>query len=437
MTTTLSKEAKSIDFKALQMYLLSNYPFYYALVQQCKISMDDKSKYIAYVKVSTKMEMVINPIMFAEFSTAEQAGMLVHELQHLFKDHIKQTNLKQVEAIAEKIGSEPNHMQANIAMDVEINPYVSELKNSEKFGPLAPKGDKDTDSFRGVWPEDFKLQSGDSWFNYYAQLEQDPAIKKMKKNQKKMEEAFKKALEEAQKNGSQPGEADQSGGSGHEPGEGKPHQDHEYFKVSTKDSKMLDEIAANAAKRAKSLTHGNTPHEIEKFLIQYEISKQIPWHVVLRQFMQSLTDVKTKNTWKKANRRFRGKLPGAKKLPKLELLIGIDSSGSVVDEDLVKFYAEVDAINAVGNVKIDIAVFDTLIHQREEYHRGFEASRKCSGGTSFIPVHELAIEERYKGVIYLTDGYANFPDASEVSYKCLWVLNSDVQPPYGNTVRIK
>lgn len=426
----------TMSLKDLSMYLLSNYPFYYSLLQQCKITLDSKTQYVAYVKISTKMEMVINPAKFSAFTVAEQAGLVVHELQHLYKDHIKQTNLKQVEAIADKIGSEPNHMQANIAMDVEINPNISELVKSKTLGPSAGKKAE----YRGVYPQDFQLQAHDSWFNYYAQLESNDQIKKMKKNQKKMEDALKKALEDAQNGQGQPGdgEGDQDGNGAGKPDPNAPHQDHGYFGESTKDGKFMDEIAAAAVKRAKCLSHGNVPQEIEKFMLEYENSQQVPWNIVLRQFMQSMVDVKTRNTWKKVNRRFRGKLPGAKKLPKLELLIGIDSSGSVSDEDLKKFYAEVDAINMVGNVKIDIAVFDTQIHQREEYHKGFVASRCCSGGTSFVAVHELALEERYKGVIFLSDGYAEFPDPSKVTYKCLWVLNNDsVKPPFGNVVRIK
>lgn len=385
-----------MNFKDLQMYLLSNYPFYYSLIQQCNITLDSKSEYIAYVKVNTKMEIIINPEKFQEFSISEQAGLLIHELQHLYRDHIKQTIMGQIEGISNKLGIETNHTQANVAMDIEINSNISELSKSKKLGPNADKESK----YKGVFASDFKFPERDSWFNYYARLKDNPAFKKSK----------------AKKQG---------------------HQDHEYFKKSTKDQKMLDEIVANAAKRAKSINHGSTPHEIEKYLLDYEIGKQVPWNVILRQFMQSLLDVNSKNTWKKVNRRFRGKLPGAKRLPKLELLIGIDSSGSVSDEDLKKFYAEVEAINAAGNVTIDIAVFDTNIHQREEYSKGFKAKRLCSGGTSFIPVHELALKERYKGVIYLTDGYADFPDKNEVSYKCLWVLNTSVQPPYGNVVRIK
>jgi len=408
----LTEGNNSVDFKEVHMYLLSNYPFYYGLLQQCRITFDSKTQYIAYVKVSTKMEMVINPKAFSNFSTAEQAGLIVHEMQHLFKDHIKQSNLKQVEALADKMGSEPNHMQANIAMDAEINPFISEIVNSNILGPNAPVSSK----FKGVNPSDFNLDRGDSWFNYYIQLEDNKDVKQMKKNQKTIDDALERAA----------------------PGPGGPHQNHEYFKDSTKDGKLLDEIVANAAERAKALSSGHTPSEVEKFLIEHEMSKELPWNIILKQFMQSLISVNTKNTWKKVNRRFRGKLPGAKRIPRLELLIGIDSSGSVSDDDLVKFYCEVDAINAVGNITIDVAVFDTVVHQREEYRKGFKASRICGGGTSFTGVHDIALEERYKGVIYLSDGYAEFPDKDEVNYKCLWVLNNNhVTPPYGQVVRIK
>lgn len=392
------------NIKNLQLYLLSNYPFYYSLCQQAKINLDEKSEYVAYVKVQTKIEITINPEKFTNFTIAEQAGLIIHEMQHLFKDHIKQTQLKQIEAISDTLGIEPNHMMANVAMDMEINPGISELVNSSKLGLPAPKGAE----FRGVYPQDFNCQNQDSWVNYYAKL----------KNQAKQ---FK----------SKPG-------SGKGGGEGSSHQDHDYFQESTRDQKMMDEILANAAKRAKSLSAGNTPREIEKFLLDHEASKQVPWHLVLRQFMQSLIDVKTKNTWKKVNRRFRGKLPGIKKLPRLDLLIGIDMSGSMSDEDIKKCFNEVDAIHSTGMVNIEVAYFDTTIHHKEDYKKGFEAKRVCSGGTSFIPIHELAIEERYKGVIYLTDGYAEFPNRDEVTYKTLWVLNNDsVKPTYGNTVRIK
>lgn len=396
-----------MNIKDLQLYLLSNYPYYYGLLQQCKITQDEKTKYVAAVNVNTGLEIIINPTLFDTFTVPEQAGFLVHELQHLYKDHIKQIKLKQVEAISETIGIQANPTLANIAMDMEINPGISELIESKTFGKNAPKTEG---SMVIMYPELFKFSNGDSWVNYYAKL----------KNKAK--------------NYQQPKDGEQKDGKG----EPQPHQDHDYFLDSKADEKLMDEIAANAAKRAKEISPpGSTPREIEKFLLEYEASKTVPWYLVLRQFMHSLIDVKTNNTWKKANRRFRGKLPGVKKLPKLKLLVGIDMSGSMSDEDVKKCFDEVDAINQTGMAEIQVAYFDTNIHHKEVYRKGFEAKRVCSGGTSFVPVHELALEERYKGVIYLTDGYAEFPNPDKITYKTLWVLNSDVKPPYGNAIRIK
>src|SRR5208282_199018 len=107
-----------MNTKELQLYLLSNYPFYYALIQQCKLSLDDKIDGIAQVTVKTRMEITINPEKFKDYSTAEQAGLLIHELQHVYKDHIKQIQMKQVEALSDKLGIEANHTLSNIAMDI-------------------------------------------------------------------------------------------------------------------------------------------------------------------------------------------------------------------------------------------------------------------------------------------------------------------------------
>ena len=385
----LLESKDNMDIKTLQLYLLSNYPFYYALLQQARINLDSNSEHIAFVKVQTRIEITINPEKFALFTIPKQAGILIHELLHIYKGHIQQTINKAVDNLSNALNIMPNYMLANICMDMEVNPYISELIESKAFGPKAAKNSE----YKGCWPQDYQLDERNSWTNYYTTLV----------NQSTKQKA----------------------------------PDHSYFLDSTHDAKMIEEITVNAAKRAKNLAAGQIPYEIEKYLLDYEANKTIPWYLVLRQFIQSLVDVTSKNTWKKRSRRFPRLLPGIKKLPKLKLLIGIDSSGSVGDKDLSKFYTEVDCIKNSANVDIDIAVFDTDIHQREKYTKGFEAKRVCSGGTSFIPVHQLALEERFKGVIYLTDGYAEFPNKDEVNYKCLWVLNTSIVPPYGNVVRIK
>jgi len=380
-----------LDLRPVKLYLLKNYSFFYSLLQLCKITLDDKQPYIAAVKVQNRIEMVINPTLFSKLPMEEQAGIILHEFGHIYKDHIKQTKEGLLDSISAKMGIETQMQMANIAMDLEINPYIEELVKSKLMGPDVKKAE-----MQPVYPKHFDFTTGDSWINYYAQLKSKAKV------------------------------------------QNSSHQDHEYFKDSTNNKDLMKEAVANATKKAKTLSAGELPKDVKDFMFQYEASKQIPWQQVLRQFTQSLIDVNTLNTWKRPSRRFGSKIPGIKKIPKTEILIGIDSSGSVSDDDLKAFYSEIEAINSTGNIDIEIAVFDTNVHQRAKYVKGFEASRLCQGGTSFIAVHDIAIEERFKGVIYLTDGYAEFPDAKEVTYKCLWVINNDsVKPPYGSLVRIK
>ena len=59
------------------------------------------------------------------------------------------------------------------------------------------------------------------------------------------------------------------------------------------------------------------------------------------------------------------------------------------------------------------------------------------GGTSFHACIEHMIENKDAGVvnIILTDGYAPFP--AEPPFFVMWaIVNKDVKPPWGKTVRI-
>ena len=60
------------------------------------------------------------------------------------------------------------------------------------------------------------------------------------------------------------------------------------------------------------------------------------------------------------------------------------------------------------------------------------------GGTDFCPAIEL-IQEKYPdigGVIYLTDGYGDFPRQAP-QFPMLWAVNNPcVTPPFGDVCRI-
>ena len=172
--------------------------------------------------------------------------------------------------------------------------------------------------------------------------------------------------------------------------------------------------------------------------MEVEKRKQLPWELILKRFIAHQISLHKQQTWKRVNRRFPDALPGKKRLPKLKILIGADASGSISDREWGAFFNEINGIYD-EDAEIWVAEFDTEIANYYKY-TGIPEKRKTSGGTCFRAVHKKAIEEGFKAVIYFTDGWGSFPDKSEVKYKCLWVLDSGMDPaqvPYGDAVRLE
>ena len=409
--------------------LLKRSPFYANLFRSCKIRVDNKIEYPACVLVKNTLEMVLNQKMLSEMPLKTQAGVIEHEFQHIVRRHIQQFQQKAHEQYSSKLKKPANMMVFNYAVDAEINSFNQALKDDPKQGlstVMAAKGVMDqiktakTEDAKKelsgkleeilksggfVFPEFFDQKQGEDWIKYYISLISNSEL-----------------MENLGMN---------STGSGGGP---LVESDHSYFEESLKDPDLVDNIVYNALKEAESRTRGRLPGEITAFMVDLEKKKALPWVTILRQFVHSLISTDRHNNWKKVNRRFPGELPGFKKQPKLRILVGLDESGSYTDGEWAEAMNEIYAIHGQG-VEIWVAAFDTRITNYYKFN-GFHQARSTSGGTSFVPVHEKALEGRFNAVIMLTDGYGDFPNKDLVTYQSLWVMNSRAKAPYGVTIHM-
>ena len=383
-------------------FLLKNYPFYYGLYMQCKIELDENFPHIAGVLVKTRMHMKINPKEFFALPIKEQAGILVHEFQHVIKGHIKQSLDKYPQSIAKSHNKEYSHQVVNIAMDAEINPGIGELANSKVIGPES-KG-----PMKIVHPSQFDCPTNEVWSKYYEYLlkNEDKYIQKIKA----------------------PGNAD---------GEGdiSQHQDHSYFEECEEYKDFHDHVVAKSIERTKIYGNRHIPKEAQDFLDEYLKGKPLPWATILRKLLRNMVSIEQKSTWKKRSRRFGYKTPGVVKPPRMKLLVGLDASGSVPDDEFAIFFNEIDAISKAGNIEVWVAEFDTEVSNYYKY-TGTPKPRSAYGGTNFIPVHKKVIEKNFQTLVMLTDGYGPFADPSEVKYNSIWVMTSSEKAPYGMTINI-
>jgi len=211
------------------------------------------------------------------------------------------------------------------------------------------------------------------------------------------------------------------------------------------DEAEFREAVARAATAAKAM--GKLPDSFKR-MVDEILEPQISWREHIRMLVTGRIGARHE-TWDRPNRRRLVLnpmviMPGRRGFGARDVAVAIDTSGSIGEKELSAFFAEVGGVladvrpkrifliwcDAAVNRVDECSSLDELAHIRAQGAPG-------GGGTSFIPPFEWLAEHDVspETLIYLTDGYGAFPD--EPRYPVIWAMTTDVDPPFGETVRIK
>ena len=179
---------------------------------------------------------------------------------------------------------------------------------------------------------------------------------------------------------------------------------------------------------------GEVPQAIAGELETVYAQAQIDWKTMFKRFLTGRGRMQTRATYKRESRRF-DSYPGSKRSVGLRVLIALDESGSISNEQLQTFFNELMTVNRITNAQILVTEFDTACTKplpAGEYRH--VKAREKSGGTDFKPVFALADSLKVSLVVIFTDGDGSAPE--QVSQRVLWVLTKGgKQPaPYGYSV---
>ena len=182
----------------------------------------------------------------------------------------------------------------------------------------------------------------------------------------------------------------------------------EFEDLTEAEQKLIEKQLQKVLSDAKEQTikkRGTVPGEIEGVIIVEEIvPPKFDWRGFIRRFAGVSTKVFTKKIRRKENRRFSDN-PGLKVKMRQHMLLAIDTSGSVSDDELREFMSEIYHIYKCG-VDITVIQCDTRIRSIEPYKGKFEMAVQGRGGTEFDPVLEYFNEnlKKYTSLVYFTDG---------------------------------
>ena len=327
-------------------------------------------------------ELVINPDYWETQDDTQQLNLLCHEVYHIVFQHMFLWD------------SFPNKDILGLATDCEVNSYLSNLDNS------------------WVVPSIWNLPKKQGTKFYYEEiLKQDPPQQ-----------------QQQQSNGGGSGDSQDN-----KDGMPQTKDDHtqwgkDFQECSDAEKQLIQNQINQQIKTAAEQTikmRGTIPAEMKE--IVNELFKPKPrifdWKSYFRRMLGSIYDINIKKTRRKESIRFPDSA-GIKHKKKVSILVAVDTSGSVNDDELRDFFSEITYIYKTG-ARITILECDAKITANYEYTGKWTGKIHGRGGTDFQPVIDYYRKNMkdYAALVYFTDGECSIPD--NVPRDTIWVITSE------------
>ena len=191
-------------------------------------------------------------------------------------------------------------------------------------------------------------------------------------------------------------------------------------------------------------------------IIKHYGNATVDWRAKLRDFFTFSAGRSNEVCWSAPNRRHLARgfyLPAPRQRKSLKpVIMSIDCSGSVSPEEQSEYLSEINSILEEFECDVYLVYFDTTVSHIEHFQaedRPIVLTRKRCGGTEFDDVfrwiHGQSNYLKEKGAVYPPDEYSLclfFSDGypwdwpPEEQIPMLWCFTTDVQPPWGEVVRV-
>lgn len=444
LTEQQQKEFNYQVMKKLEdlIYIMTqHHPFYASILSKFIKRISDEVPVAAVTWEKAFPVLLINSHGFSSYSNKEKIFILLHEIRHITDLHHMRGK-----------GLDPGIV--NIAADIEIN---QQIESTIAYRPADC-----------LMPHHFDLPNGLSMEEYYNILiNRDEPIEIPEELKDTLLNDIINGSGDGDQDGDQNGNNNGSNDSGDNEGNGS-NQDgnqssdqnggqnsggggnqkskapgfeklHPHWKeVQEMSEDLVKGLTKSIVKEAMTKSAGNIPGELKQ-AIKLLFEPQVKWNRVLRTFTSSLLSTNRRSTWSRPNRRFGSIKMGSLRKKELNLLVAIDTSGSLCQKELSLFLTEIKGIKDQTDANITIVQCDTHIRSLQKWEDvdidNFEVFGR--GGTDLVPVFEFAKNRQYKdfklndtpdGIIYLTDGWGPAPSKSNI--RTLWVVSPGGRVPY-------
>lgn len=208
-------------------------------------------------------------------------------------------------------------------------------------------------------------------------------------------------------------------------------------------AKQIDQ-ALRQGEIIRGKMQGNKNRSVNELL-----EPKVNWREQLRDFVNATCKNKDKTSWKRPHKRFIGHdiyMPSMVGESIGQIVVGIDTSGSIGQQELNEFLTEVVAIcDDVSPSSIELLYWDTNVAGHETYNQGdykglFESTKPAGGGGTHVGCVNQYIKDKRiqpEAIIILTDGYVENDFGGNWEYPTLWAITTrHITSPHGKTIHI-
>ena len=233
-------------------------------------------------------------------------------------------------------------------------------------------------------------------------------------------------------------------GEGEGEGEGNKEGNNGRPRLSKEEQKAIrDEIKEAVLGAAQTAGAGNVPGNIKR-MIKDLTAPVVNWQELLQQQVQSI--IKNDFSFARPSRRswhMDAILPGMKNAETIDVVVAIDTSGSISESDLKDFLSEVSGIMSMyDDYKVHIITWDTKVYNPVDYSPDsaddiHEYKAEGGGGTDPHCIWDYLQKQEIepKKLIVFTDYcfYHWSPDQVQDYCDTVWIIkgNASAEPDFG------
>lgn len=176
-------------------------------------------------------------------------------------------------------------------------------------------------------------------------------------------------------------------------------------------------------------------------LIDHLLQPRLPWRMLLARYMTAMA--RDDFSYMRPSRREGDAILPSLKSSQVEIVVAVDTSGSIRANEMDEFLSEVSALKGQMRARVTLLACDTILSDGapwvfepwEEFR--CPAKIRGGGGTDFRPVFDWLDEQgqRPELLVYFTDAQGQFP-RYEPGFPVIWLVKGKQTVPWGQRIQL-